>query len=70
MNMELLQKKIDESGLKNYFIAEKVGIDRVSLYNKLNGKTEFTMTEIIKLCEVLRLSDSEKVKIFFRKNMN
>lgn len=70
MNMELLQKKIDESGLKNYFIAEKVGIDRGSLYNKLNGKTEFTMTEIIKLCEVLRLSDSEKVKIFFRKNMN
>lgn len=65
MDMELLEKKIEGSGLKKVFIAEQIGIDRASLRNKMIGKTEFTMSEIGKLCKVLNLTDKEKVKIFF-----
>lgn len=70
MKLELLNDKIRESGMKKNFLAEQIGIDRVSLYNKLAGKTEFTVTEIIKLCDALKLNDREKKQIFLQRNMN
>ena len=70
MNLELLKKKIEDSGLKQIHISEQLGIDRGSLYNKLNGKSEFTMTEIVNLCRVLNIDDKEKIQIFFPKKLN
>ena len=70
MKLELLNDKIRVSGLKKNYIAEQMGIDRVSLYNKLAGKTEFTVTEIISLCDILKLNDKDKKQIFLQKNMN
>ncbi len=70
MNLDLLKKRIEESGLKQIFIAEQLGIDRASLYNKLNGKSEFTMKEIVNLSRVLHIDDKEKLHIFFPKKSN
>lgn len=65
MNLEYLNKKIDEIKIPITTIADKIGISRQSLYLKMNGKREFKTSEIFKMCEVLRLTDSEKELIFF-----
>lgn len=66
MNSGLLVKKIETSGLKRSFIAKELGITRGSLYNKLNGISDFNLTEVVTLCRVLSITDSsEKERIFF-----
>lgn len=64
INSEMLQQEIKESGLKLSFIAEKSGMSLMSLNRKINGETEFKVSEIIKISEILRLSDELKVQIF------
>ena len=65
-NVERLKSKVDESGLKNAYIAERLGISRASWYNKLNGKHQFTADEIKDLCAVLHITSlREKEDIFF-----
>ncbi|MBQ8697931.1 MAG: hypothetical protein IJ521_02885, partial [Schwartzia sp.] len=58
-------QKIDESGLKIYFIAKKIGISYQGLLNKMRNESEFKASEIQALSEILRLSAEEKMKIFF-----
>lgn len=66
---ELLKKKINESGLKFNFIAEKLGLSRSGLYQKINGNNEFTQSEIVKLCEILNIkSIQERQVIFFKRD--
>lgn len=62
---EVLKKKISDSGISITFIAEKLGISRGSLYNKLNNDTEFVLSEVRALKDILRLSDKDMEKIFF-----
>lgn len=47
------------------FIADTIGISRHSLYSKIENDTEFKASEIVKIAEVLRLSDAERDAIFF-----
>lgn len=61
-----LKAKMDESGMTVVNIAKKAGILRETLYNRLNGKGEFTASEIVKLSNVLRLSKSERENIFLK----
>lgn len=60
----LLKENIRKSGLKIKFIAEKTGTSRHTLYNKINGKSEFTASEIVVLTKVLCLSKQERDEIF------
>ena len=65
-NSKLLQKKIDESGLKKGFIAENLGISTAWLKKKVNGKAHFKAYEIQILCDLLGIVDlEEKDEIFF-----
>ena len=64
-NTELLRKKIDESGYKLLFIAEKCGLSYQGLMNKVNGKSEFTAPEIGKLRTLLKLCPDDVERIFF-----
>ena len=64
-NTNLLKKKIEKSGLKIYFIAQKLGITYQSLLNKINNKTEFVASEIEKLSALLHLTDEDRKQIFF-----
>lgn len=64
-NTELLKQKIDESGYKMQFIAEQIGVSYQALYNKIGNKTEFLASEIMKLSELLKLTDEERNAIFF-----
>ena len=64
-NTELLEKRIADSGLKKNFIAEKMGISRTGLLNKLTGKTEFVASEIKFLCDLLGITPEDMKLIFF-----
>lgn len=62
---EALSKAIENSGLKLTFIANKLELSREGFYKKLNNQTEFKASEIVKLQEILNLSNKERDKIFF-----
>ncbi len=68
-NFELLQLKIKESGMTMVAICEKSGIERATMYNRINGKGEFTATEIVSLSEVLHLTRTDRDRIFLSKNV-
>lgn len=47
-------------------VAEKSGILRETLYNRLKGVGEFTASEIVSLSNVLNLSQTERDDIFLK----
>lgn len=66
-NTSLLEKHIAESGYKRGFIAEKLGISRFTLAQKINNKSEFKANEIDMLCELLNIDTNTRMLIFFAK---
>ena len=63
-DIELLRRKIDDSGMTVTSIAKKSGIVRETLYNRINSKGDFTASEIVSLTNVLNLTKAERDKIF------
>ena len=64
-NIELLKKKMAESGMTVKSIAIRSNIERATLYNRLNEtKGEFTASEIIGLTKALNLTKKERDDIF------
>lgn len=61
----MLRKRMDESGMTVKAIAEKSGMLRETLYNRLKGTGEFTASEIVSLSNTLHLTTSERDAIFF-----
>lgn len=45
-NTTLLRQKIDESGYKLQFLAEKCGLTYYGLMKKVNNETEFKRTQL------------------------
>lgn len=64
-NKPLLMQKIEESGYRLRWLAEKMGIGYQSFINKINGLTEFKAPEIRDLSELLKLTPEEITAIFF-----
>ena len=62
---EALNKVIENSGLKLTFIARALKLSREGFYKKLNNQTEFKESEIVKMQEILNLSNEQRDKIFF-----
>ena len=68
---EVLKKKIADAGLKQGFIADKLGLSSYGFANKLNNVTEFKATEIQTLCEILKITSlKEKEAIFFKSKVD
>lgn len=65
MNLLLLNEKIKDMKIPITAIADKMGISRQSLYQKLDGKSSFKITEAQKICDILKLTNHEKTQIFF-----
>lgn len=63
-NTELLEKRINESGMKRCVIATKCGVDAHTLRNKIKNKSEFTASEIVALSKLLSLTNRERDEIF------
>ena len=69
-NRKLLLQKIESSGLKLGFIAEKLGISYNWLKKKIDGEVPFKVYEVQILCNVLNIRDlQEKENIFFAENV-
>ena len=68
-NTAMLQKRIDDSGLKRSFILQEMGIKAYStLRGKVENKYDFSASEIQKLCSLLRIDNTERDAIFFAKD--
>ena len=65
-NTSTLNQKIKDSGLRRSWIIEQLGIKSyATLRAKIGNKSEFTASEIDKLCEILNLSKPQREAIFF-----
>lgn len=65
-NIDMLKDKMLDSGMTVTAIAEKAGMLRETLYNRLAGRGEFTASEIVGLTTALKMSKAERDNIFLR----
>lgn len=66
VNINKLKGKIIERGMSVEKLAEKIGVNKSTIYRKMNndGKT-FTIREANLICSILDLSGEEATAIFF-----
>jgi plasmid maintenance system antidote protein VapI len=64
MNINKLKGKIVERGMNVEALAECIGINRASLYRKLNDAEKITIGEAAKMKDALEMSDDEAYEIF------
>ncbi len=64
VNKQLLDQKIEESGLKVNYIAKKLGVSRSGFDKKRSGELNFRVSEIFVLCALLRINEEEQNNIF------
>ena len=69
-DLERLKAVIDESGMTMKAIAEKSGIVRETLYNRLAGIGEFTAREIVGLTATLHLTNKQRDEIFLQSGLH
>lgn len=62
-----LRQRIEASGLKYKYIAQKLGITAYTLQLKIDNDNEFKVSEVDALSALLGLSLREKDAIFFAK---
>lgn len=65
MNAQELRAEIVRAGYNISTFAEKCGINKKSLYAKMNGKVSFKQDDIVKIKLALGLSDNDILRIFF-----
>ena len=68
-DVKMLSEVVAESGMTKSFIARKMGCSRPRLYAILNGG-ECTVSEMISLSNILRLTNKQKSDIFLRSELN
>ncbi len=62
INIQEIRIAMFRQGLTNKKLAEEMGVAPASIGRKLNGKSEFTISESYKLCDLLKL---DPYQIFF-----
>lgn len=65
VNTQALKDLIAERGLKMSHISRTTGINRTSLWQKINGMTEFKSSEIVKMCDVLGIKTKRETDAIF-----
>ena len=66
MNTEKLREAVKKSGLTPTQIAAQCNLSTMGWYNKLNGKSDFKLSEVEIVCKALKLSSKERNDIFLR----
>ena len=67
MSVDKLKGKMTEGHLSQKSMAQNLGITVQALNAKLNGRSQFTLGEVVKITEMLSLKDP--VDIFFNPNV-
>ncbi len=65
MKKNELKAEIVRKGLTVKEMARKLGMNPATLSNKINSHTEFTRDEMVKIGEILHLSQKNITSIFF-----
>ena len=60
-----LEEKIQQSGLKKGYLAERLGVSRATFCALLSNRTEFKVSQIRVLCELLDIHDDETLRAIF-----
>lgn len=66
-NERLFKAQVVLAGLTMRQVAAELGIDEVTLYRKMTGKSDFYRREIQQLCNLLEIKDPAAV--FFAKEL-
>jgi len=64
MNNHKLRGKMAEKGYNISKMARELGYSYSLLYNKVLGKKTFSIKEVSKICDLLKLSQKDKLEIF------
>lgn len=64
MNINKLKGKIVEKDMSVETLATRIGINKSSLYRKLNNYEKITIGEAVKMKEALEMNDAEAYEIF------
>ena len=64
-NMSAFRSKLYDSGITITALARKTGMSRAAFYKKMQGDSEFKLSEIVSICNALRLTNEERDHIFF-----
>lgn len=70
MNKNFLAAKLKLKGMLVRDFIKQLGISKKAWYRKINGKTDFTRTEINKMICLLDISDEEVMIIFFGRKVS
>ena len=63
-NCEMLKELIEERGLKQRYIAQKMGVSDKKMHELLNGG-RWRLDEVVTFCTVMNLSKKQREEIFF-----
>jgi plasmid maintenance system antidote protein VapI len=66
-NRNLLRSKIVENGLTYSSLASAIDLSESSLSKRINGTVDFTLEDMVKIKDALKLSSDELMAIFFNK---
>lgn len=61
MNANLLRASIAEKGLNQAKLAAAIGISENSLSRKINGKRDFSLSEVVAITKVLELKKPQDI---------
>lgn len=64
-----LNRKINASGMKRKYIAEKLGLSPYGLSKKISNENEFKVSEVEKICNILNMTADEREDIFVAKDV-
>lgn len=68
MNVNKLKGKIVEKGFNIADVANRMGVDKATLYRKINAQGEsLTIKDVSRITDILELSSEEVTNIFFDK---
>jgi ribosome-binding protein aMBF1 (putative translation factor) len=62
MYLENIRKLVKESGLKRKYVARVLEMKYDTFRRKLNGETEFKISEVVNLCKLLNINILEVFK--------
>lgn len=65
MNIIELKVKLMRSNMSVEDLAQRMGINKVTLYRKIKGKSQFDLNEIKEVAAILNLTQNEIFSIFF-----
>ena len=64
-NRDLLEDAIRASGLRKHFIAKHLEMAYPTMLHKIHGETEWKISEVQKLSDLIGISPDQRNTIFF-----